>query len=41
MRIDPLIASHLEIFGINISAQAKTEKSIAELVRNTWIFVLQ
>jgi ubiquitin carboxyl-terminal hydrolase 5/13 len=31
-RLDPLISQHLDRFGINISTQAKTEKSITELV---------
>ncbi|KAJ2726775.1 ubiquitin C-terminal hydrolase Ubp14 [Coemansia sp. Benny D115] len=30
-KMDPALATHLQAFGINVSAQQKTEKSIAEL----------
>ena len=31
-RLDPELASHLAIFGINVETQTKTEKSMTELV---------
>jgi ubiquitin carboxyl-terminal hydrolase 5/13 len=31
-RVDPELAAHLNAFGINVSTQTKTEKSMTELV---------
>jgi uncharacterized UBP type Zn finger protein len=32
-RLDPELTTHLATFGINVTSQKKTEKSMTELVR--------
>jgi uncharacterized UBP type Zn finger protein len=41
MKIDPFLPQHLETFGILISTQEKTEKSMVELVCIILIIVEQ
>jgi ubiquitin carboxyl-terminal hydrolase 5/13 len=38
-RIDPGLPNHLQTFGISVQGQAKTEKSMTELVRDHWYCV--
>jgi ubiquitin carboxyl-terminal hydrolase 5/13 len=35
-RVDPHLSKHLANFGIEVSEQKKTEKSMTELVRSGW-----
>lgn len=32
-RLDPLLARHLSVLGINVDEQQKTEKNLSELVQ--------
>ena len=40
MKEDPALKDHLGLFGINIDAVEKTEKSMAELVRYYYFLAL-
>jgi ubiquitin carboxyl-terminal hydrolase 5/13 len=35
-KVDPDLATHLATFGINVQTLTKTEKSMTELVRDTY-----